>query len=195
MNINELCVLFDRYEIVESKLDIDKEYYTIIDSIYTDGSVKTDINKDGYIHILSVHNASYLIFIDTEHKIYLRIYKHIDTAKFKYIKQKLQILKNKLAEFVKDNKIDIVVNIDNSINNHIDNDVIDINTFTCTECNNTNNMIFTRSKTNPEAIETRCDNCKTEYVFVPSKYYKLSSKKTIYFKSETSSRQIEIIDK
>lgn len=194
MNINELCALFDRYEIVESQLDIDKEYYTIIDTIYTDGSVKTDINKDGYIHILSVYNASYLIFIDTEHKIYLRIYKHIDAAEFKYIKQKLQILKNKLAEFIKDDRNDDIINTDNSIINHIDSDVIDINTFTCNECDNTNKMIFTRSKTNPDAIETKCNVCKTEYIFVPSKYYKLSSKKTIYFKSEASSRQIEIFN-
>ena len=53
-------------------------------------------------------------------------------------------------------------------------------------------MVFTRSKSNPDVLEANCDKCQTEYTFVPSKYYKLASKRIVYFKSEKSSRLVEI---
>lgn len=192
MNLTELCSLFDRYEIVDTQAQIDREYYATLEDIYTDGDYKTNVTRDAYIHITSVQNASYLIFVDLESKIYLCIYKYVPETKYKLIKQKLRFLKTVLKEMninndYKDDKIEIIKEC-------IDDDVIDINIFTCTECNCEDKLIFYRSKTNPEALCTTCNNCKTEYTFVPSKYYKLSSKRVIYYKSEKSSRLVEIED-
>ena len=94
--LSSLCKLFDRYEIVETQGQIDKDYYSVNETIFTDGELKTNINGKGYIHIAEVKNATYLIFIDLEHKIYLSIYKYISDNMYKHIKQKLQILKNTL---------------------------------------------------------------------------------------------------
>lgn len=200
--IMDLCALFDRYEIAETQSYIDREYYTVKETIFTDGEYDSHVTRDAYIKITSVRNANYLIFIDIEHKIYLCAYKYMPKTKYKFIKQKLQILKSMIAEEV---EIDIhhhhYPNTDiideKDINKHnvfIDDNVVNINEFICTECGSGEKMSFSRSKTNPDALITKCNVCKTEYTFVPSKYYKLSSKKTIYFKSEKSSRQIEIIN-
>lgn len=188
MTLTELCSLFDRYEIVETQTQIDRRYYATTETAYSDGKIESTVGNDAYIHINSVHNATYLMFVDIEHKIYLCVYKYIPNSKYKVIRQQLQILKNIINKL---NNIDEYNDID-ALDNHIDDDVIDINTFTCTECDSEERLVFNRSKTNPEAITTKCKTCKTEYVFVPSKYYKLSSKKITYFKSEKSSRQISI---
>lgn len=194
--INDLCNLFDKHEIVELETQIDREYYASTDAIFTDGEIKSNITRDGYIHITSVKNANFLMFVDIEHNIYLCIYKYIFTTKFKYIRQKLQILRSRLEE-IKENvyadSSDEKNTVIDCIAKNINDDVIDINTFTC-ECGSKEKMIFTRSKNNYEAIEAKCKACKSEYVFVPSKYYKLASKKLVYFKSEESSRQINILN-
>lgn len=179
--LEQLCGLFDKYEIVDTQMKIDREYYSSSDVIHTDGDIKTSVNYDGYITIESVVNATYLMFMDLEQKIYLCVYKYVPKTQYKHIKQELQILKNKIG--VDDN---IVSDI------NINDDVVDINTFRCVECDFNDKLIFKRSKSNPEALECKCKMCKTEYTFVPSKYYKLSSKRVIYFKSEESSRQIVI---
>ena len=193
MTLDELCGLFDRYEIVESQIEIDRELYTPKETIFTDGDYKSNITGNGYIHITCVKNATYLMLVDVEYKTYLRIYKYISDSKFKYIKQKLQFLKDVVKESDEYSEI-----MDNRINaestDSIDKDVIDINEFTC-ECGSKEQLVFARSKTNYEALETKCKECKSEYVFVPSKYYKLASKRTIYFKSEDSSRKINILNK
>jgi hypothetical protein len=188
MTINELCTHFDKHEIVNTQLEIDRDYYAVMDAIYSDGEIKSHITREGYIHITSVHDASYIIFVDRDYEICLCVYKYIPDIMCKYIMENLhavQCVMNKSND-------DPVCDAETSVN--IYDGVIDINTFTCTECNSEDKMIFTRSKTNTEALESRCPHCKTEYTFVPSKYYKLSSKRVIYFKSEESSRQIEIAE-
>lgn len=192
MTLTELCALFDKHDIVETQAQIDKEYYATLENIYTDGKYKTNITRDAYVHITSVHDATYLIFVDLENNIYLRIYRYTPDTNYKLIKQKLQFLKKTINRINKSDSQDVVEN--DIINEYVDDDVIDINTFTCTECESKDKLVFRRSKTNPEALKTTCATCRTEYVFVPSKYYKLSSKRTIYYKSEKSSRQIEIED-
>ena len=191
MNIIDLCELFDKYEIVKTQIEIDRSYYATVETIYSDGDVAYNITSNGYIHINSVQNASYLMFIDIEYKKYLCIYKYIPESMYKPIIQKLQILNETISKINVFDECDDTHSVDNN-DQVINNDVIDINTFKCTECDYENKLIYTRSKTNPEALETKCDKCKTEYIFVPSKYYKLSSKKIIYFKSEDSSRQIDV---
>ena len=205
--LDDLCNLFDKYEVFDEVIQIDRSFYASTDAIYTDGKYKSNINKDGYIHITSIQNASYVIFIDIEHNTYLCIYKYIPQTKYKLIKQKLQFLKNKIKELHQHDQYIIdhdhtaitnettptnIIEDDEIYDLNVDDDVIDINTFTCSECDSTDKFIFNRSKTNPDALETRCSKCKTEYVFMPSKYYKLESKRVIYFKSEVSSRQIDI---
>ena len=192
MTLYEFCSVFDKYEIVESKTQIDREYYSTTDLIFSDGEVTNNITSEAYIHITSVKDASYLVFIDIEYKIYICIYKYINASKFKYIMQKLQILKkaiNKLEDDTHDR-----VDVDHKPN-ITPNDVVDINLFTCTECDSKEKLKFVRAKSNPDAIRTKCNKCLTEYKFVPSKYYKLASKKVVCFKSESeASRQIEIAE-
>lgn len=190
MTLNEVCACFDQYEIVDTQIEIDREYYAAMQITYSDGEVKSHITREGYIHITSVYNASYIIFVNREYETCLCVYKYIPDIMCKYIIENLHALQAVM------NKSNINTYNENVIidNDHILNDVIDINTFTCTECDSKEKMIFTRSKTNIEALESKCKYCKTEYVFVPSKYYKLSSKRVIYFKSEESSRQIEIAE-
>ena len=192
MTVNEVCAYFDRYEIVDTQIEIDREYYSAMgeSSIYTDGEFKCNVNRDGYIHITSVQNASYIIFVDREYKTCLCIYKHIPDITCKYIIENLHLLQNKINTYmIKDSNEEIPI-----IENHnIESDIIDINAFTCTECDCKKKLNFIRSKDNIDVLKTKCDNCKTEYEFVPSKYYKLSSKRVVYFKSEETSRNITII--
>lgn len=189
MTLVDLCNFFDRSEIVDTQMDIDRDYYVSIDTIFTDGEYKTTIGTDGYLQITSVHDATYLMFVDIEHKIYLCIYKYIPESKYKHILQRLQLLKIAIDRLNGNSEED---DIDNVINGLIDDDVIDINEFACIECGN-KELQFRRLKTNSDIICTKCDKCYTEYTFTPSKYYKIASKKIINFKSEKSSRLINII--
>ena len=185
MTLVDLCGLFDQYEIVDTQINIDRDFYSISEKIYTDGDeLKTNVTQEAYIHITSVHNANYLMFIDRDHNIYICIYKYIPTTKYKEIVEQLHILRSLSSTF---NEYD-----SGECNICVNDDVIDINEFKCTECHSEEKLKYYRSKTNPEALQAKCDNCKTEYTFVPSKYYKLSSKRIVYFKSEKSSRLIDI---
>jgi hypothetical protein len=188
MTLENLCHLFDQYEIVDKQFQIDKDYFSAIENIYTDGKVKTNISAEGYIHINSVKDATYIIYADRKYNICLCIYKYIFETKYKEIIDKLNVIR----DLVKDMNSFTIIDKDDPTSINVDDDVIDINTFLCIECDSKENLIFNRSKTNPDILETKCNVCKTEYTFTPSKYYKLASKRTIYFKSEKSSRQIEI---
>lgn len=186
MTVNEVCTYFDLHQIVDTQLEIDREYYSAMgeSSIYTDGQIKTHVTREGFIHITSVKDATYLIFADRDYNTCLCVYKYIPDITCKYIMENLNLLK---AKFTKQDEPNMDI-----INNRIDDDVIDINTFTCTECDSKEKMLFARSSTNCDILEAKCNICKAEYTFTPSKYYKLASKRVIYFKSEKSSRDIEI---
>lgn len=193
MTLNELCSLFDEYEIVDTQIQVDREYYSSSEFIYSDGEVISNINNEGYIHITAAHRANYIMFIGINKRIYICIYKYTSKTEYKEISCKLDKLKKSIGETI-ENYEDIKKEIEESKHKHEDgfNELININEFTCQECNSNEKMVFTRSKTNPDALETKCNKCKTEYTFVPSKYYRISSKKIIYFKSDKSSRQINI---
>lgn len=193
MKLTELCNKFDQYEIVDTQIQIDRKFYSIHENIFTDGTISTSMSSKGYVRIDSTHDANYLMFIDTQHKIYLCIYKYISETKFKEILRNKSTLRKILDEFNTDKAETENYHIDSDI--HIEDDLIDINEFICTECSSEEKMKFTRSKTNPDVLETRCEACRTEYSFVPSKYYKLSSKRLVYFKSETTSRKIDLDEK
>ena len=164
ITINDVCELFDLYEIVDAQMQIDRDYYASTDAIYTDGKYEYNVTRDAYIHITSVKNATFIMFLNMENEIYLCIYKYIPEEMFKIIKQKLQFLKNKISE------IDYTTarisgnnesNDNNIIDDFIDDSVIDINSFTCTECGSKEKLIFIRSKNNPEVLITKCNTCKT----------------------------------
>lgn len=191
MTLNNLSRLFDQCEIVDTQIQIDKDYFATVDSIFTDGEYRTNITSGGFIHINSVKDANYIMYIDRQYNVCACIYKYTLETMYKEIIDRLNGLRE-ILDKVKSINGDYDEELLNSINNHIDDDVIDINLFVCTECDCKDKMEFNRSKTNPDALIAICDICKTEYTFVPSKYYKLSSKKNIYFKSEKSSRLIKI---
>jgi hypothetical protein len=190
MTLENLCRLFDQYEIVDNQLQIDKDYFSAMENIYTDGESKTNISGEGYIHIAAVKKATYIIYADRKYNICLCIYKYTPETKYKQIIDRLNVLRDIIKDlntFTISDREEPIKNI-----NDEDLDLIDINTFTCIECNSKDKLSFNRSKDNPDVLETKCETCKTEYTFVPSKFYKLASKRTIYFKSEDTSRQINI---
>ena len=191
MTVQEVCAYFDLSQIVDAQIEIDRDYYSAMgeSSIYTDGEIKSHITSEGYIHITSVQNASYIIFADREYHTCLCVYKYIPDITCKYIIENLHRLQYKINTTMVDNNIS---NDDINIDSHIDDDVIDINSFTCTECDSKDKMIFRRSGSNCDILEAKCKTCKTEYTFTPSKYYKMASKRVIYFKSEKSSRDVNI---
>ena len=185
MTLQEICSQFDIYEIVDTLAELeDRDYYTSYDKIFIDGAYDISPNKEGFIHIHNVKDASYIIIIDKYKKTYIRVYKYIAESKFKPTYDACKLLR------------DILNNeeyIEKKENNDIlkTSDIIDINNFRCTECGN-NEFIFFRSSRTVDALETKCSRCKTEYELMPSKYYKISSKRVIYFKSEDVSRDVDI---
>lgn len=191
MTVQEVCTYFDLSQIVDAQIEIDRDYYSAMgeSSIYTDGEIKSHVTNEGYIHITSVQNATYIIFADREYHTCLCVYKYIPDITCKYIIENLHRLQYKINTTMVDNNIG---NNDTNIDSHINDDVIDINTFTCTECDSDEKMVFKRSGSNCDILEAKCKTCKTEYTFTPSKYYKMASKRVIYFKSEKSSREIDI---
>lgn len=193
MTLDNLCSLFDEYEVVDTQIQIDSEYYSSSEVIYSDGEIISGINGEGYIHIKEVHNANYIMFVTIGKKLYICLYKYIPEVKYKEIIGKLNILKKSIGEIAENcEHIEKEMEEDRNRDKNEFDDLININEFKCQECDSNEKMIFSRSKTNPDALETKCNKCKTEYTFVPSKYYRMSSKKIIYFKSDLSSRQIDI---
>lgn len=176
MTLENLCSLFDQYDIVDEKIDLSRDYYSFSENIYTDGKETHNINREGYIHIRDVQDATYIAFVDRLHNVYLCIYRYIQETKYKEIIDKYNILKSTVRNDSKSKSKSTV----------LAEDIIDINDFKCTECDSDEELIFKRSLTNPDILTTKCKKCKTEYTFTPSKYYKLASKRLIHSKSNTS---------
>lgn len=188
MELINLCQLCDQYEIVDTKPQLDRDYYSHSNSIYSDGRVISHINSEGYIHITNVEDADYIMFAGINHAIYLGIYKYTPEVKYKEILDRLNRLKNMTAEMLEEN-------INNNVKTVTQNtDLVDINNFACDQCGYIDKLQFTRSPTNPDALICKCNQCKSEYTLVPSRYYRISSKKIVYFKSEDS-RDITISEK
>jgi DNA-directed RNA polymerase subunit M/transcription elongation factor TFIIS len=190
VTINNVCSLFDQFEIVDVQAGLNREYYASSEIVYSDGEVESNINSEGYIHITYVHNATYIIFIDRDDNCFLCIYKYASETKYKEIIDNMNRLK-KLSGKIDDKEAKIQEDIDN-ISKTITDDLIDINEFKCTECKSTDKMNFTRSTKESDVLMCKCNHCKTEYTFTPSKYYRLASKKIVYFKSNKSSRNISV---
>lgn len=178
MTLENLCALFDQAEVVDEKIDLSHDYYSFSENIYTDGKETHNINREGYIHITDVKDATYIAFVDRNHNTYLCIYRYAQETKYKEILDKYNILKSTVKGDKKSNS--------NNSNSIITSDLIDINSFRCTECDSDKDLTYKRSTTNPDILMAKCEKCKTEYTFTPSKYYKLASKRLIHPKSHTS---------
>ena len=189
MKFKQLEKYFDLFEVVDNHLDLDREFFSVSENLFSDCEIKSNVNREGYIHITSIQNATYIMLIDTEHNLYCCVFKYIPTTKFKEIIRNAGVLKRIIENDYKINKD----HLEDGIN--VEDDLVDINEFTCTECDCEDALIFTRSDTNLDALTSKCNKCHTEYTFVPSKYYRLSSKKVVFFKSEKSSRNINIENK
>ena len=137
MTLQEICSQFDIYEIVDTLAELeDRDYYTSYDKIFIDGAYDISPNKEGFIHIHNVKDASYIIIIDKYKKTYIRVYKYIAESKFKPIYDACKLLR------------DIINNeeyIEKKENNDIlkTSDIVDINNFRCTECGNNEFIFFT----------------------------------------------------
>jgi hypothetical protein len=190
MTLTNLCSLFDQYEIVDTEISLDREYYASSEIIYSDGHIESNINSEGYIHITKVIDANYIMFLDQNEACFLCIYKYTPETKYKDVIDSMNKMKRLSAKISKEDD-DIEQDI-KSANNIIMDDLVDINEFTCTECKSKDKMKFTRSKKDSDILTCKCQHCSTEYSFAPSKYYRLASKKVVFFKSDKSSRQIYI---
>ena len=184
MTLENLCSLFDQCDIVDKQIDLSHDYYSISENIYTDGKLSHNINREAYIHITDLKDATYIAFIDKSHNVYLCIYRYTQETKYKEILDKFNVLKSIARGESKQSR-------NNKPNAIISSDIIDINAFKCTECDSDDDLVYKRSSSNPDILMTKCEKCKTEYTFTPSKYYKLASKRVINSKS-TTSRTINI---
>lgn len=177
----------DNIELKERITDINEpNIYSSSEKIYTDcEDMKYNITKEGYIHITKAENANYILYADKSDKINLSIYYLCDKSYGIKIAAESEILYN----FI-NNKL--TTNINNAIKLDVNNDnIYNINTFTCSECDNNEPMKYEYRKGNGDALFCKCPNCKTEYSFVPSNLYKMASKKVIFSKSSTS-RNVDI---
>lgn len=183
-NLNNICKCFNKYIITNKITDINAEYIASTDKIYTDGNIKSNINKNGYIHITEVNgNPNYIAFINNNNETFIAIYRYAPDYLYTYILEVANHLTTSLSKIYNKN-----------VNNKslpIDNKLININKFKCEICNSRKNITFKRSKIIRDGIICSCNKCKSEYTLVPSKYYVLSSKKHNFFKS-SNSRMIRI---
>jgi len=194
MILDNVCKLFDVYEVTDVKNNIGgREYLSLLESVYSDGSVEKSVGSDGYIHIKSVKDAEYILFVDVNHMFYLNIYKYTHEMKYKEIINNLNALKETYEALPGDNKPainrDVCLATDKDVNMA---GLVDINAFKCQVCDSADMMDFKRVNGNPDALMCKCKVCHSEYTFVPSRYYRMSSKKIVYSKSNNLSRDVQI---
>ena len=172
MILQNVCDLFDSYYIADKREELNNNYIASSTEIHTDGTFKKDIDSDGFIHISDLSDdASYLIFTDQNNNLFISIYKYIFDGKFKEIINILNKIRTNSGKKRKN---------DNECKPSFDplKNLIDINTFTCTECDSS--LVWKKPNNIADVIMATCKNCGTEYTFIPSKYYVMKSKKQVY---------------
>lgn len=168
MELADICAMVDAYYIAENKLELNQPALSFTEHIYSDGTYDQTITKEGYVKIFNIKNANYLIFIDSKNQLYLSVYKYISSTKFKEITDDIKELKELSNNDESSDK--------STIPNELD-DLIDINNMVCTECGSNDIKEFYHHEN--YLIRCVCNNCGTEYVLEPSKYYIIKSKKVI----------------
>ena len=189
LTLPTICSMFDNYYIANHKADLNKTYLASSELIYSDGTYRHHVDKEGYIVITEVSDANYLIYIDQCGDICLWVYENIIEVKYKDIVDSL----NTLREQTKMHK--------HTINNHdvcaikeehltelyekepkreedpilvnAPAEIVNINSFTCSECGSTS---FEAQRKQNGKFKYICMNCKTKYILIPSKYYIIKSK-------------------
>ena len=171
MELADICAMVDAYYIAENKLELDQSALSSTEHIYSDGTYDQTITKEGYVKIFNIKNANYLIFIDSKHQLYLSVYKYIFNTKFKKINDDIEELKELL------NKDELLSDKSSNTNPNILDGLVDINNMICEECGSNDIKEFYHYEDN--LIKCVCNNCGTEYILEPSKYYIIKSKKVI----------------
>ena len=174
MKLQELCSLVDQYYIAEHKAELNKRYLAMSETIITDGTNTHYVDADGYVNIKDV-DAEYIIFFDSNSKLYLGIYKYIQDNKFKEILDGINTLRRHVGNAIIKPSTNVT---------QLENGLVDVNNMTCTECGSTDFSKFSVSASSNE-IECTCKNCKTKFKLIPSKYYIIKSK-TIFMGIENA---------
>lgn len=94
MTLTNLCNLADAYYIAKHKYEINQDHIASSNLIYSDGTSKHHVNNDGYIHITSVDDASYLIYLDQEGNVFLWIYELTPEIRYKEIIDNMNTLRS-----------------------------------------------------------------------------------------------------
>lgn len=187
MTLANLCSMFDSYYIAAHRTELDHKYIASSELIYSDGIFKHHVDKDGYIVIKQVQDADYLIYIDQSGNICIWIYQNTLESKYKEIidtcnkiRDLTKMHRHSTEARVTENKSITVDHKDESEDDEIIKsspvEVININTFRCTECESRK---FDVKILNSGAFKYKCKKCKTIFKLVPSKYYIISSKTII----------------
>lgn len=171
MNLSNVCAISDTYYIAENKLELNQEYLSSSELIYTDGNYNSHINKDGYIKIFDVYDANYLVFIDESGNLFLAVYKFIADIKFKDIINAI----NDIREQTGMHKHDKSANKkEDEVSESID-ELVDINNMTCDVCGS-EDFVEPFKYDKDRNITCQCKGCNTIYKLSPSKYYAIKSK-------------------
>ena len=182
MNLLNVCAIADIYYIAENKLELDQEYLSSSELIYSDGTFSHHINKDGYIKIFDIYDANYLVFIDQNGNLFLAVYKFIADNKFKDIINAM----NSIREQTGMHKHDKSANEDTNISPETINELVDINNMVCSVCGSTEFYEPFVYNENKRDINCQCKSCNTIYELAPSKYYVIKSKKIFIPNSDHS---------
>ena len=94
MILTNVCQLADVYYIADHQIDLNQRYVSLSDRIYTDGKASHHVDKEGYIIIESLINASYIVFIDKSGDVCLWVYKYIPDTMYKTIMDHLNLLRS-----------------------------------------------------------------------------------------------------
>ena len=176
----------DSYYIANHKFEFEAvEYITSYDMIITNGTYNKEIDqKTGYLTIKNLRDADYIIYLDTEGKIVLSIYKHIPENLIKNVQDGIKLLwkhidehqilediKETVESKIKDNKTP-EENTSGAIT--LEDGLVDLNELHCTICGSTefNDLVLCDDN---RTIEAQCKHCYTIFRMIPSRYYVLHS--------------------
>lgn len=182
MTLSNLCSLADTYYIAEHKPELNQTYISSSEFIYSDGTFKHHINNDGYIEIGEIVDANYVTFIDQAGNLYLAIYKYIQEIKFKEIIDRINKIRDqtgmhKHSTVIVDNDSDAEppAEKDKILTNSADGDLVNVNNMVCSICGS-NKFVEPFVYDADHNITCECENCRTVYYLIPSKYYIIKSK-------------------
>ena len=189
MNLINLCAMADSYYIAEHKAEINQNYLSSSELIYTDGECEHHINRDGYIEISNITNANYIVFMDQAGNVFLSIYKYILDVKYKDVLDALNQLRAQTGMYkhnanyeVPKNNLDVNPNKieplreDDEILKLGPDELVNVNSMKCSICGSTDFIEPFKYDYNWN-IKCQCKKCNTIYTLIPSKYYLVKSKK------------------